>query len=136
MNRDDEEHLDLDASKPANSSTSHTLVISEEPKTALETSNPSRSPRVSKKKTKTGAAGKEVVATGSLPTPLHDDVSIFLSSFAFLFYSRNIISLTLFFCVPTFMQPLMKEMVDIGTRFIGFRDEADSLRSKYFVYVA
>ena len=31
----------------------------------------------------------------------------------------------------------MKEMMDIGSRFIGFRDEADSLRSKFcMVYIA
>ncbi|KAM0864835.1 hypothetical protein ACQ4PT_043664 [Festuca glaucescens] len=97
VSSDDEEHPDLGASRPANTSTSHTLVISEDPKTALETSDPPRSPRVSKKKQRTGAAGKGVVATRSLSTPLLDD-------------------------------PLMKEMVDIGTRFIGFHDEADSLR--------
>jgi hypothetical protein len=69
MDRDDEEHPDLGASRPANTSTSHTLVISEDPKTALETSDPPRSPRVSKKRPKTGAAGKGAVATGSLSTP-------------------------------------------------------------------
>jgi hypothetical protein len=34
---DDEELLGLDASEPAITSTSHTLVISEDPKTPLET---------------------------------------------------------------------------------------------------
>jgi hypothetical protein len=33
--------------------------------------------------------------------------------------------------VSTILQPLMKEMVDIGTHFIGFRDEADTLRSNF-----
>ena len=75
MDRDDEEHPELDASKPANTSTSHTLVISEDPKTTLETTDPPPSPRVLKKKPRTGAAGKEVIATGSLLTPLLDDVS-------------------------------------------------------------
>ncbi|KAK1670873.1 hypothetical protein QYE76_059032 [Lolium multiflorum] len=97
VSSDDEEPLDLDAPKPANTITSHTLVLSEDPPIAPETSAPPRSPRVLKKKPRTGAAGKEVVATGSLLTPLLDD-------------------------------PVMKEMVNIGSRFIGFRDEADSLR--------
>ncbi|KAM0839812.1 hypothetical protein ACQ4PT_060052 [Festuca glaucescens] len=95
--RDDEEHPELDASEPTPTSTSHTLVISEDPKVAPESSDPPRSPRALKKKPRTGAAGKGVAATGSLSTPLLND-------------------------------PVMKEMVDIGSRFIGFRDEADSLR--------
>jgi hypothetical protein len=135
MDRDDEEHPELYASEPANTSTSHTLVISEDPKTALETTDPPPSPRVLKKKSRMGAGGEEVVATGSLSTPLLDDVSLpFLPSF--LFTQETPISLTLFFCVPIILQPLMKEMVDIGTRFIGFRDEGDSLRSNFLVYVA
>ena len=86
MDRDDEEHPELDASEPANTSASHTLVISEDPKTALETIDPPPSPRVLKKKSRTGAAGKGVVATGSLSTPLLDDVSLpFLPSYTFLF---------------------------------------------------
>ena len=78
MYRDEEEHPELDASEPTHTSTSHTLVISEGPKTTLETSDPPRSPRVSKKKPRTGAAGKGVIATGSLSAPLFDDVSICL----------------------------------------------------------
>ncbi|KAM0886860.1 hypothetical protein ACQ4PT_029430 [Festuca glaucescens] len=97
ISSDDEEHPEPDASEPANTSTSHTLVISEDPKTPLETMDLPPSPRVSKKKRRTGAAGKGVVATGSLSTPFLDD-------------------------------PLMKEMIDMGTRIIVFRDEADSLR--------
>jgi hypothetical protein len=31
------------------------------------------------------------------------------------------------------LQPLIKELVDIGSRFIGFRDEAESLRSKFLI---
>ncbi|KAM0842782.1 hypothetical protein ACQ4PT_058140 [Festuca glaucescens] len=97
VSSDDEEHLDLDASKPANTSTSHTLVISEDPKAALESLDPPQSLRALKKKLRTGAGSKGVVASESLSTPFLDD-------------------------------PVMKEMVDIGSRFIGFRDEADSLR--------
>ncbi|KAM0861187.1 hypothetical protein ACQ4PT_046049 [Festuca glaucescens] len=97
VSSDDEEPLGLDTPRPANTSTSHTLVLSEDPKVAPEPSDPPHSPRPLKKKSRTGAAGKEVIATGSLLTPLLDD-------------------------------PVMKEMMDIGSRFIGFRDEADSLR--------
>ena len=79
MDRDDEEHLDLDASKLANTSTSHTMVISEDPKAALESSDPPRSPRALKKKLQTGAGSKGVVASGSLSTPFLDDVSTFFA---------------------------------------------------------
>ena len=79
MDRDDEEHLELDASEPANTSTSHTLVISEDPKTALETTDPPPSPRVLKKKPRTGTASKGVIASGSLSTPLLDNVSTFFA---------------------------------------------------------
>jgi hypothetical protein len=86
MNRDDEEHPELDASKLAITSTSHTLVISKGPKTPLETTDVPPSPRVLKKKPRMGAAGKGVVAAGSLSTPLLDDVCLpFLPSFTFLF---------------------------------------------------
>ncbi|KAM0837699.1 hypothetical protein ACQ4PT_061459 [Festuca glaucescens] len=108
VSSDDEEMLELEAPRPANTSTSHTLVLSEEPRVAPESSAlthvapessaPARSPRaLKKKKARMSAASKEEIATGSLLTPLLDD-------------------------------PLMKEMVDIGSRFIGFRDEAESLR--------
>ncbi|KAK1691911.1 hypothetical protein QYE76_008608 [Lolium multiflorum] len=70
ISSDDEEHMELDAFEPAITSTSHTLVISEDPKTPLETTD-----------------------------------------------------------LPQNPPPLMKDMVDMGTRFIRFRDEADSLRS-------
>ena len=103
MDRDDEEHPEFNASELTHTSTSHTLIISEGPKTTLETSDSPRSPRVSKKKPKTGAAGKGIVATGDLSTPLHDDVSIFFA-FISLFYSRHTISYTSFvlqlFCSP------------------------------------
>ncbi|KAK1608836.1 hypothetical protein QYE76_032509 [Lolium multiflorum] len=108
VSSDDEELLELEAPRPANTSTSHALVLSEEPHVAPESSAPTpvapeasaptRSPRaLKKKKTRMGVAGKEEIATGSLLTPLLDD-------------------------------PLMKEMVDIGSRFIGFHDKAESLR--------
>ncbi|KAM0914136.1 hypothetical protein ACQ4PT_011688 [Festuca glaucescens] len=97
VSSDDEEPLGFDTPRPANTSTSHTLVLSEDPKVAPEPSDPPHSPRPLKKKSRTGSAGKEVIATGSLLTPLLDN-------------------------------PVMKEMMDIGSRFIGFHDEADSLR--------
>ncbi|KAM0896403.1 hypothetical protein ACQ4PT_023220 [Festuca glaucescens] len=96
VSSDDEEPLDIDTPRPANTSTSHTIVLSEDPKVAPESSGPPRSPRVLKKKPRTSASGKEVVASGDLSTPLLDD-------------------------------PVMKEMIDIGSRFIGFHNEADSL---------
>ncbi|KAK1645009.1 hypothetical protein QYE76_062814 [Lolium multiflorum] len=89
--RDDDEALELDAPKPTNTSTSHTLVLSEDPKIAPESSEPPRNPRVLKKKARTGAAGKEQIATRSLLTPFLDD-------------------------------PVMKEMVDIGSRLIRALD--------------
>ena len=88
--------MELEAPRPANTSTSHTLVLSEElhaapetsppPYVAPEASAPARNPRASKKKrARTGAAGKQEIATGSLLTPLLDDVRylfLFVVSFA------------------------------------------------------
>jgi hypothetical protein len=89
-----------------------------------------------KKKPRTGAAGKEVIATRSLLTPLLDDVSFpCLPEHTLFVYSKNANLLMLFFCVSTILQPVMKEMVDIGSRYIGFRDEANSLRSKFLLYI-
>jgi hypothetical protein len=83
-----------------------------------------------------GTAGKEVIAIGSLLTPLLDDVS-FPCLLGRTFLTRNNANvLMLFFCLSTILQPVMKEMVDICSRFIGFRNEVDSLRSKFlFVYL-
>ena len=62
------------------------LVLSEDPKVDPEPSDPPHSPRPLKKKSRTGAAGKEVIATGSLLTPLLDDVSFpCLSDHTFMF---------------------------------------------------
>ncbi|KAM0884451.1 hypothetical protein ACQ4PT_030973 [Festuca glaucescens] len=108
VSSDNEEDLEPEAHGPANTSTSNTLVLSEDRPVAPETSppahvdpeasSPAPSPRAPKKKrARTGAAGKQELAAGSISTPLLDD-------------------------------PLMKEMVDLGSRFIGFRDEAESLR--------
>ncbi|KAM0908070.1 hypothetical protein ACQ4PT_015702 [Festuca glaucescens] len=108
VSSDNEEDLEPETHGPANTSTSNTLVLSEDRRVAPETSppthvdpeasSPTSSPRAPKKKrARTGAAGKQELATGSISTPLLDD-------------------------------PLMKEMVDLGSRFIGFRDEAESLR--------
>ncbi|KAM0832703.1 hypothetical protein ACQ4PT_064736 [Festuca glaucescens] len=105
---DDEEELEPETHGPANTSTSNTLVLSEDRRVAPETSPPAQddpealtpapSPRAPKKKrAKTGDAGKQELATGSMSTPLIND-------------------------------PLMKEMVNLGSHFIGFRDEAESLR--------
>ena len=100
MDRDDEEMLELEAPRPANTSTSHTLVLSEEPHVAPESSAPThvapeasapaRSPRALKKKARTGAAGKEEIATGSLLTPLLDDVRYPFLSCHFLYVLENL----------------------------------------------
>ena len=101
MDRDDEEMLELEAPRPANTSTSHTLVLSEEPRVAPESSAPThvapeasapaRSPRaLKKKKARTGAAGKEEIATGSLLTPLLDDVRYPFLSCHFLYVLENL----------------------------------------------
>jgi hypothetical protein len=70
MDRYDEEMLELEAPRPANTSTSHTLVLSEELHVEPETSPPTFvaptcSHRASKKKkARTGAAGKQEIASG------------------------------------------------------------------------
>ncbi|KAM0893482.1 hypothetical protein ACQ4PT_025098 [Festuca glaucescens] len=108
VSSDDEEDLEPETHGPANTSTSNTLVLSEDRRVTPETLPPAHddpeasslapSPRAPKKKrARTGAAGKQELAAKSISTPLLDD-------------------------------PLMKEMVDLGSRFIGFRDEAESLR--------
>ncbi|KAM0861641.1 hypothetical protein ACQ4PT_045759 [Festuca glaucescens] len=108
VSSDDEEDLEPEAHGPANTSTTNTLVLSEDHRVVPETSppahvdpkasSPTPSPRAPKKKrARTGAAGKQELAAGSISTPLLDD-------------------------------PLMKEMIDLDSRFIGLRDEAESLR--------
>jgi hypothetical protein len=99
VNRDDEEILELEAPRPGNTSTSHTLFLSEEPHVAPKTSapthiapemsTPARNPQA-KKKARTGAAGKRQLATGSLLAPLLDDVSYLSLYVVFLVYSRKI----------------------------------------------
>jgi hypothetical protein len=96
VDRDDEELLELEAPRPADTSTSHALVLSEElhvapealvsPHIAPEASAPAHSPRAPKKRARTGVAGKEEIATGSLLTPLLNDVRYrFLVCHVFLF---------------------------------------------------
>jgi hypothetical protein len=46
MDRDDEEHLEIDASEPAITSTYHTLVVAADPKTPLEITDLPPSPQV------------------------------------------------------------------------------------------
>ncbi|KAM0869630.1 hypothetical protein ACQ4PT_040555 [Festuca glaucescens] len=95
--RDDEMHSEHDASGPAITSASQTLIVSEDPKLPPETTHPPKSPRALKKKPRTGTAGKGIVTAGNSSTPHLDD-------------------------------PITKEMLDMATHFIGFRDEADTLR--------
>jgi hypothetical protein len=79
--------------------------------------------------TRTGATGKQEIAAGSLLTPLLDDLSYFHLDIAVCFLER--FSTWYYFSVLSrFWQPLMKEMIDIGSRFIGFHDEAETLRGK------
>ncbi|KAK1604414.1 hypothetical protein QYE76_028087 [Lolium multiflorum] len=104
----DEEEIEPDTHGPAVTSTSNTLVLSEDQRIAPETSRPPRvdletttpvpSPRApNPKKARTGVAGKQELASGSMSIPLLED-------------------------------PLMKKLVDLGSHFIGFRDEAATLR--------
>ncbi|KAK1610891.1 hypothetical protein QYE76_034564 [Lolium multiflorum] len=101
----DEEEVEPEAHGPANTSTSNTLVLFEDrrivpvpPQDDPEASTPVPSPRAPKpKKAKTGAAGKQEIATGSMSAPLLED-------------------------------PLIKELVNLGSQFIGFRKEAATLR--------
>ncbi|KAK1616616.1 hypothetical protein QYE76_022133 [Lolium multiflorum] len=104
----DEEEVEPDAHGPAHTSTSNTLVLSEDcrvvpeasppPQYDPEASSPVPNPRAPKlKKAKTRAAGKQELATGSMSARLLDD-------------------------------PLMKELVNLGSQFTGFRDEAATLR--------
>ncbi|KAM0889505.1 hypothetical protein ACQ4PT_027665 [Festuca glaucescens] len=103
-----EENEEPEAHGPAPTSTSNTLVISEERRVVSVTSPPPQhnpeaptpvpSPRApKKKKAKTGAASTQELAARSMSGPLLDD-------------------------------PLMKELVNLGSQFIGFRDEAAALR--------
>ncbi|KAM0839158.1 hypothetical protein ACQ4PT_060502 [Festuca glaucescens] len=92
----------------APTSTSNTMVLSEEHRIAAETSTPPQqdieastpmpSPQAPPpKKARVGAGSTQEIVTGSASTPLLDD-------------------------------PLMKEFINLGSRFIGFRDEAATLR--------
>ncbi|KAK1632773.1 hypothetical protein QYE76_007088 [Lolium multiflorum] len=104
----DEEEEEPESHGPAPTSTSNTLVLSEDRRVASEASPPPQvdpeastpvpSPRAPKpKNAKTGAAGKQELATGNMPAPILDD-------------------------------PLMKELVNLGSLFTGFHDEAATLR--------
>ena len=83
-----EENEEPEAHGPAPTSTSNTLVLSEERRVASENSpppqhdpeapTPAPSPRApKKKKAKTGAASTQELAAGSMSGPLLDDVSFF-----------------------------------------------------------
>jgi hypothetical protein len=92
--RADEEEVEPEARGAVHTSTSNTLVLSEEPHVAPEasppardnpeTSIPVRSPQApEKKKAKIGAAGEQELATGSTSTPVLDDVSYLFLLVAF-----------------------------------------------------
>ncbi|KAK1628131.1 hypothetical protein QYE76_002446 [Lolium multiflorum] len=91
-------------------STSNTLVLSEEDRTAAETSTPPQhnpetptlvpSPRAPlPKKARTGAGSTQELVIRSTSSPLLEDL-------------------------------LMKELVNLGSQFIGFRDEAATLKGR------
>ncbi|KAM0885795.1 hypothetical protein ACQ4PT_030102 [Festuca glaucescens] len=92
----------------APTSTSNTMVLSKEHRTAAETSPPPQqnieastpmpSPQAPlPKKARVGAGSTQEIVTGSASNSLLDD-------------------------------PLMKELINLGSQFIGFRDEAANLR--------
>jgi hypothetical protein len=93
------------------------LVLPEDRRVAPETSPPAHvdpeapnltpSPQAPKKKrAKTGAAGKQDFATGSLSTPLLDNVSYLFLFVAFFVYSNNFLLLgTTFLSCRLFCNP-------------------------------
>ncbi len=91
--RDDEMHSEHNASGPANTSASQTLVVSEDPKIPPEATDPPKSPRALKKKPRTGAAGKGVVVAENPSAPHLDDVSE-LFYFICLFLVQQLLSCT------------------------------------------
>jgi hypothetical protein len=137
------EEEEPEAHGPAPTRTSNTLVLSEErhlnseasppPQHNLEAPTPVPSPLALKpKKAKTGAASTDELATGSTSGPLFEDVSFLFLFVAFCLAQKILSPLTLVFFLVNFLQPLMKELVNLGSRFIGFRDEAANLRGKTF----
>ncbi|KAK1670423.1 hypothetical protein QYE76_058582 [Lolium multiflorum] len=102
------EEVEPAAHGAAPTSTSNTLVVSEELHTAaetsppphqdIETSTPVPSPQAPlPKKAKVGAGNTQELITGNSSTALMDD-------------------------------PLMRDLINMGTQFIGFRDETETLR--------
>jgi hypothetical protein len=118
------------------------LVLSEDERVAAETSPPPQVdpeattpvpiPRAPKlKKARIGVAGKQELATGSMSIPLLEDVSFLFLVVAFcLFDSKDFVLVTYTFFVSTLMQHLMKKLADLGSHFIGFRDEAITLKGE------
>jgi hypothetical protein len=119
VNRDDAELLELEAPRPANTSTSCTLVLSEETHVAPESSVPTHvapeapapvhSPRaLKKKKARTVVSRKEEIITGSLLTHLLNDARyLFLSRLFCYLLGRYSNFLTLFFSlIDYFYSPL------------------------------
>jgi hypothetical protein len=120
VDTDDEELVELEAPKPANTSTSHTLVLFDEPHVAPESSvlahvapessAPVHSPRALKKKkrkAKTCVSEKEEIITRSLLTPLLDDVRyLFLSRLSRYLLGKYSNFLTLSFYLSTIFAAL------------------------------
>jgi hypothetical protein len=74
----------------ARTSTSHTLVISEDPKDPPAAPEPSKKPRT-KKKPRTDDAGKGAVVAEDLSTPLLEDVGLLVYHFDSFFGNNHLI---------------------------------------------
>jgi hypothetical protein len=109
IDRADEEEVEPEAHGPANTSTSNTLVLSEDLRVERETSPPHEadpktvspvpSPQApKKKKAKIGAGKDKEVAAGSVPNPLLGDVSCLLLPSLI----KRLSTAVLFFCVVAF----------------------------------
>jgi hypothetical protein len=71
------------------------------------------------------------LATGSMLGPPLDDVSFFFLLVALCFFQLELFcTCNLCFFLLAFTQPLMKRLIDIGSHFIGFRDDAVTLKGK------
>jgi hypothetical protein len=111
----------------APTSTSNTLVLSEEHRAAAETSPPpqhnlevptpmpsSRAPK--SKKAKTGAGSTQELATGSTSAPLLEDVSSLFPA-CHLFCLSNFSPMTIFFFLSTFCIALNEKAIQSGLPF-------------------
>jgi hypothetical protein len=124
---DEEEEREIEAHGPARTSTSNTLVLSEEHRVAVENSPPPQhnseaptpvpSPQAPKsKKAKIGAGSTQELATGSISGPLLEDVSSFFPACR-LFCLSNFSPMTIFFFLSTFCIALNEKAIQSGLPF-------------------